>query len=28
MAKANKYFEKAYLLSKHVSERERPLLSG
>jgi tetratricopeptide (TPR) repeat protein len=28
MAKANKYFEKAYLLSKHVSERERLYIAG
>jgi serine/threonine protein kinase/tetratricopeptide (TPR) repeat protein len=28
IAKANKYFEKAYLLSKHVSERERLYIAG
>ena len=28
VAKANKYFEKAYLLSKHVSERERLYIAG
>jgi serine/threonine protein kinase/tetratricopeptide (TPR) repeat protein len=28
VAKANKYFEKAYLLSKHVSERERLYIGG
>ena len=28
VAKADKYFEKAYPLSKHVSERERPDITG
>jgi eukaryotic-like serine/threonine-protein kinase len=28
IAKANKYFERAYLLSKHVSERERLYIAG
>jgi serine/threonine protein kinase/Tfp pilus assembly protein PilF len=28
IAKANKYFEKAYVLSKHVSERERLYIAG
>jgi eukaryotic-like serine/threonine-protein kinase len=28
VAKANKYFEKAYLLAKHVSERERLYIAG
>jgi serine/threonine protein kinase/tetratricopeptide (TPR) repeat protein len=28
IAKANKYFEKAYLLSRHVSERERLYIEG
>jgi serine/threonine protein kinase/tetratricopeptide (TPR) repeat protein len=28
IAKANRYFEKAYLLSKHVSERERLYIAG
>jgi eukaryotic-like serine/threonine-protein kinase len=28
IAKANKYFEKAYLLSRHVSERERLYIAG